>query len=64
MLRPVAEFIDAYRIWHKVTFQRGRILTTQLYFPGDPANKRDGLYRQELEVKKLKGDEAGFDFVV
>ena len=28
MLRPVAEFIDAYRIWHKVTFQRGRILRT------------------------------------
>jgi len=28
MLKPLAEFIDAYRIWHKVTFQRGRILTT------------------------------------
>ncbi len=29
MLRPAAEFIDAYRIWHKVTFRRGRILKTQ-----------------------------------
>ena len=29
MLRPVAEFIDAYRIWFKVTFQRGRILLTR-----------------------------------
>jgi len=28
MLRPVAEFIDSYRIWHKVTFERGRILRT------------------------------------
>ena len=48
----------------KVQPKGGRILTTQLYFPGDPANNRDGLYRPELEVKKLKGDEAGFDFVV
>jgi pimeloyl-ACP methyl ester carboxylesterase len=29
MLRPVATFIDDYRIWHKVTFQRGRILITR-----------------------------------
>ena len=29
MLRPAAEFIDAYRIWHKVTFRRGRILKTR-----------------------------------
>ena len=48
----------------KVQAPGGRILTTQLYFPGDPGNRRDGLYRPELEVKKLKGDEAGFDFVV
>ena len=41
-----------------------RILTTQLYFPGDPGNRRDGLYRPELEMKKLKDEEASFDFVV
>jgi hypothetical protein len=29
MLRPVATFIDDYRIWHKVTFRRGRILITR-----------------------------------
>src|SRR5688572_2085753 len=29
MLRPVATFIDDYRIWHKVTFRRGRILLTR-----------------------------------
>lgn len=29
MLKPVAEFIDASRIWQKTTFQRGRILKTR-----------------------------------
>ncbi|HEY3174711.1 MAG TPA: alpha/beta hydrolase family protein [Candidatus Polarisedimenticolia bacterium] len=28
MLRPLAELVDASLIWHKVTFQRGRILRT------------------------------------
>ena len=28
----------------------GRVLTTQLYFPGEPRNKRDGLFRRELLV--------------
>ena len=28
----------------------GRLLTTQLYFPGEPRNKRDGLFRAELLV--------------
>ena len=39
------------------------MLTTQLYFPGDPANSRDGLYRRELEMKTSSG-QGGFDFVV
>lgn len=47
----------------KVQAPGGRVLTTQLYFPGDPGNRRDGLYRPELEVRK-KGEEASFDFVV
>ena len=34
-----------------------RILTTQLYFPGD---RRDGLYRPELEI----GPAGRFDFIV
>ena len=42
----------------------GRILTTQIYFPGDPGNQRDGLYRRELEMKTTKPGEGAFDFVV
>ena len=44
----------------KVQPQGGRILTTQIYFPGEAANRRDGLFREELTIT------AGgrFDFVV
>jgi protocatechuate 3,4-dioxygenase beta subunit len=42
----------------------GRVLTTQLYFPGEPGNRRDGLYRPELELKTSKESEGAFDFVV
>ena len=48
----------------KVQAPGGRILTTQLYFPGNPSNRRDGLYRPELEMKQARGVEAAFDFVV
>jgi protocatechuate 3,4-dioxygenase beta subunit len=48
----------------KVQAKGGRILTTQLYFPGDPGNSRDGLYRRELELKTSKSAEGAFDFVV
>jgi protocatechuate 3,4-dioxygenase beta subunit len=48
----------------KVQAPGKRILTTQLYFPGDPGNGRDGLYRPELEMRKSKSEEASFDFVV
>ena len=41
-----------------------RILTTQLYFPGDPGNKRDGLYEPGLEMKMVRPGEGSFDFVV
>ena len=47
----------------KVQPKGGRILTTQLYFPNEPANRRDGIYRPELEMKTSK-DEGIFDFVV
>jgi hypothetical protein len=36
-----------------------RVLTTQLYFAGDPGNRRDGLYRPDLEIR-----DGTFDFVV
>lgn len=48
----------------KVQPKGGRLLTTQLYFPGDPGNRRDGLYRAELELKTRTRDEGAFDFVV
>lgn len=51
----------------KVQAPRGRVLTTQLYFPGEPANDRDGIYRRELEMRVGEapdGKNAEFDFVV
>lgn len=42
----------------------GRVLTTQLYFPHDPGNRRDGIYRAGLEMKIAKPGEGVFDFVV
>lgn len=60
-----AEYPGRTRHLHvKVQAPGGRILTTQLYFAGDPGNRRDGLYRPELEMKKGKGEETSFDFVV
>lgn len=60
-----AEYPGRTRHIHvKVQAPGGRILTTQLYFPGDAGNRRDGLYRPELEMKKGKGEETSFDFVV
>jgi protocatechuate 3,4-dioxygenase beta subunit len=59
-----AEYPGRTRHLHvKVQPPGGRILTTQVYFAGDPGNRRDFLYRPELEMKR-KGDEASFDFVV
>jgi pimeloyl-ACP methyl ester carboxylesterase len=75
MLRPVATFIDDYRIWHKVTFQRGRILTTRgdwedlarpelLEDPrrhfGNGARVPD--VRREPERRTLKADVMRFSF--
>jgi protocatechuate 3,4-dioxygenase beta subunit len=51
----------------KVQPPGGRILTTQLYFPGEANNQRDGLFRKELMVRtaKASGGLAGrFDFVL
>jgi protocatechuate 3,4-dioxygenase beta subunit len=60
-----AEYPGRTRHIHvKVQAPGKRILTTQLYFPGDPGNQRDGIYRRELEMKKAKNGEASFDFVV
>lgn len=51
----------------KVQPRGGRVLTTQLYFPGEAKNRSDGLFRTEL-LMRTAGNEgwlAGrFDFVL
>jgi protocatechuate 3,4-dioxygenase beta subunit len=40
------------------------VLTTQLYFPGEPANASDGIFREEL-LLDMRGDRQGsFTFVL
>ncbi len=44
-----------------------RTLTTQLYFPGDPGNARDGIYNKSLEMRvgnAADGKTGRFDFVI
>ena len=51
----------------KVQPKGGRILTTQLYFPGEPKNAKDGLFRKDLLMRTARnaGELAGrFDFVL
>ena len=51
----------------KVQPSGGRILTTQLYFPNEPANRRDSMFRPELLMKIAQagdGQAARFDFVL
>lgn len=51
----------------KVRPTGGRVLTTQLYFPDEPGNRFDFIYRRELTMQVTpKGGqrEARFDFVV
>ena len=52
----------------KVQAPDGPVLTTQLYFPGEPANDRDGIFRPELLLADLRdrGDtrQASFTFVL
>ena len=59
-----AEYPGRARHIHvKVQPPGGRILTTQLYFPNQPGNARDGLFRQDL-VLQMKDSRGTFDFVV
>ena len=51
----------------KVQPSGGRVLTTQLYFPGEAKNRSDGLFRKDLQIRTAKnaGWLAGrFDFVL
>jgi protocatechuate 3,4-dioxygenase beta subunit len=60
-----AEYPGRARHIHvKVQPPGGRILTTQLYFPNQPGNQRDGLFQSELVMQMPKPGEGAFDFVV
>lgn len=48
----------------KVRRPGGEVLTTQLYFPGEPANQTDTIYRPELEMTVAANGDASFTFVV
>jgi protocatechuate 3,4-dioxygenase beta subunit len=63
-----AAYVGRTRHYHvKVQPPGGRVLTTQLYFPGEAKNRGDGLFRRELlmKVAKAGGSLTGrFDFVL
>jgi protocatechuate 3,4-dioxygenase beta subunit len=51
----------------KVQAPEQRMLTTQLYFPDEPTNRRDGLFRRELVMRMAEAGDAlsaRFDFVL
>jgi protocatechuate 3,4-dioxygenase beta subunit len=51
----------------KVQAPGSRLLTTQLYFPNEPANLRDGLFQRELLMRLADagdGHTGRFDFVL
>ena len=51
----------------KVQPEGGRVLTTQLYFPGEPGNSRDGIFDDSLVMQvgdAGEGKTATFDFVL
>ena len=48
----------------KVQRAGGRVLTTQLYFPNEPENQRDGLFRGDLVMRMSDRGSGAFDFVV
>ena len=57
----------ARHIHVKVQAPGGRVLTTQLYFPDEPGNRSDRIYRRELTMqvaRKGRQRDARFDFVV
>ena len=60
-----AEYPGRARHIHvKVQPAGGRVLTTQLYFPNQPGNSRDGLFRNDLVMQMKDRAQGTFDFVV
>jgi protocatechuate 3,4-dioxygenase beta subunit len=47
----------------KVQRPHGEVLTTQLYFPGEPRNEQDGIFDSAL-LMDVRGRRAVFDFVL
>lgn len=70
VLRTVVPGLYAPRTRHihvKVQAPNQPILTTQLYFPGEPGNARDGIFQPSLLMTITPGNtpqEGRFDFVV
>jgi protocatechuate 3,4-dioxygenase beta subunit len=51
----------------KVQAPQQRVLTTQLYFPDEPTNRRDSLFRRELVMRVAEAGDglaARFDFIL
>lgn len=63
-----AVYTGRTRHYHvKVQAPGSRLLTTQLYFPNEPANSRDGLFQHELLMRVADagdGFTGRFDFVL
>jgi protocatechuate 3,4-dioxygenase beta subunit len=63
-----AEYPGRTRHYHvRVQAPNRPVLTTQLYFPNDAANRRDGLFRRELLMQVAEVADAAsarFDFVL
>ena len=60
-----AEYPGRARHIHvKVQPAGGHLLTTQIYFPNQPGNRRDGLFRQDLVMQMQEKGAGAFDFVV
>jgi protocatechuate 3,4-dioxygenase beta subunit len=63
-----AVYTGRTRHYHaKVQAPASRLLTTQLYFPNEPANARDGLFQRELLMRVADPGESftgRFDFVL
>jgi protocatechuate 3,4-dioxygenase beta subunit len=67
-LRRSALYSGRTRHYHvKVQAAGSRLLTTQLYFPNEPANLRDGLFQRELPMRVADagdGLDGRFDFIL
>ena len=60
-----AEYPGRARHLHvKVQRPGGRILTTQLYFPNNPTNERDGIFSPDLVMRMASRSAGTFDFLV